>query len=81
MTELNSIAHLTTADSFDLVQAAGINSQGEIVGIAMNSTVGDPSYGYISAFSAVPCDSSSATDESCNRSWPERRWLPRDRKT
>jgi len=63
MTDLNTIAHLTTGDSFDLVEAEGINSQGEIVGNAVDNTTG-----YFLAFSALPCDTSSTADEGCSES-------------
>ena len=61
MTDLNTIAHLTTPGSFDLPQAEGVNAQGEIVGNAIDNKNGN-----ILAFSAVPCDSSPATEETCN---------------
>jgi probable HAF family extracellular repeat protein len=63
MTDLNTSAHLTTPGSFDLVQAEGINSQGEIVGNAVDNHTG-----YFLAFSAVPCDTSPATNESFSES-------------
>ena len=70
MTDLNTITHLTTPGSFDLLQAAGINSQGEIVGEAIDTDVSDPAYGNTLGFSALPCDTSPATEDSCNRGGP-----------
>ena len=54
MTDLNAIAH---TPGFDLVQAEGINSQGEIVGNAMDESTGD-----FLAFAAVPTGTSPALD-------------------
>ena len=70
MTDLNTITHLTTPGSFDLLQAAGINSQGEIVGEAIDTGVSDPAYGNTLGFSALPCDTSPATEDSCNSGGP-----------
>lgn len=61
MTDLNTIAHLTTPGSFDLLQAQGVNAQGQIVGNAIDNRNGN-----ILPFSAVPCSSSPAAGQACN---------------
>jgi len=70
MTDLNNpaIERLTTPGSFAILQAEGINSQGEIVGAAIDTNPGSPFFGDLLAFSAVPCGTSPATDRSCSQS-------------
>jgi probable HAF family extracellular repeat protein len=60
MTNLNLIAHVTTPRSFVLPLAEGINSHGEIVGMAV-----DQSTGNTLGFSAVPCDTRSGDSPDC----------------
>jgi probable HAF family extracellular repeat protein len=63
MRDLNAITDRNTPEgTFDLIWAQGINSQGAIVGAAMNQSTGEEL-----GFTALPCDGSPATDESCSR--------------
>jgi probable HAF family extracellular repeat protein len=62
MRDLNAITDRNTPEgSFDLIGAQGINSRGAIAGEAAN-----PSAGEAVGFTALPCDSSPATDASCS---------------
>jgi probable HAF family extracellular repeat protein len=66
MTDLNTLA--ASSGTFDLLQAQSINSQGEIVGVALDQINGDPLFGDAVAFSAIPCDGSYADHQGCTRS-------------
>jgi probable HAF family extracellular repeat protein len=60
MTNLNIIADVTTHGSFDLPLAQGINSQGEIVGMAIDNSTGNTL-----GFSALPCDNQPPDTTGC----------------
>lgn len=62
MTDLNTITHLTTPGSFDLVLAEGINTKGEIVGMAIDNGPSDPTHGDALGFSALPSNRPVAAD-------------------
>jgi len=58
MTDLNV---LVPADSsLHMLEAPGINSRGEIVGLAIEKTTGQ-----LRAFLAIPCDAEHANEKGC----------------
>ena len=58
MTDLNSVVPADT--SLDIVDPSGINSRGEIVGLAIEKATGQ-----LHAFLAIPCDEEHADKEGC----------------
>jgi probable HAF family extracellular repeat protein len=61
MYDLNAYSHVNTSGSFQLILAEGINSRGEITGMAVDNS---PPYDTL-GLSALPCGSPAGDEEAC----------------
>lgn len=61
MSDLNQVTHVNTAGSFCLGMAAGINSHGEVAGMAVDQSTGDTL-----GFSAIPSNNPAAGNQGCS---------------
>jgi probable HAF family extracellular repeat protein len=63
MSDLNQITHVNTPGSYCLIMAAGINSQGEITGMATDGSTSPPD---ALGFSAIPSTNPGAGNQGCS---------------